>query len=70
VLNEILSFLNVIQTGLNLTSEQEKQLVLTFVQEAVEKFAPTETLKAPALKMQVDVNEPTEEKNFLHNYYK
>ena len=47
------------QTGLNLTSEQEKQPVLKFVQEAVEKFTPTETLKAPALKISVDVNEPT-----------
>ena len=47
------------QTGLNLTPEQEKQPVLKFVQEAVEKFTPTETLKAPALKISVDVNEPT-----------
>ena len=53
------------QTGLNLTPEQEKQRVLKFVQEAVEKFAPTETLKAPALKMQVDVNEPTGRRKLL-----
>ena len=47
------------QTGLSLTPEQEKQPVLKFVQEAVEKYTPTETLKAPALKISVDVNEPT-----------
>ena len=34
------------QTGLVLTPEQERQPVLKFVQEAVEKAAPTEQLKA------------------------
>jgi hypothetical protein len=53
------------QTGLNLTAEQEKQPVLKFVQEAVEKFTPQETLKAPQLKMQIDVNEPTGRRKVL-----
>lgn len=53
------------QTGLNITAEQEKQPVLKFVQEAVEKFTPQDTLKAPALKMQVDVNEPTGRRKLL-----
>ena len=53
------------QTGLNLTAEQEKQPVLKFVQEAVEKFTPQETLKAPQLKMQIDVQEQTGRRKVL-----
>ena len=42
----IFLFLYFFQTGLVLTTEQERQPVLKFVQEAVEKAAPNQEVKA------------------------